>query len=39
MLWKQQVFGYFDMINLEGIFDPVEGRKYSLQVNEYVIGA
>jgi hypothetical protein len=39
MLWKPQVFGYFDMINLEGILDPIEGRKYSLQVNKYVIGA
>jgi hypothetical protein len=39
MLWKPQVFGYFDMINLEGILDPIEGRTYSLQVNKYVIGA
>jgi hypothetical protein len=42
MLWKPQVFGYFDMINLEGIFDPIEGRKQSLQVNKgakYLIGA
>jgi hypothetical protein len=39
MLWKPQVLGHFDKMNLEGILDPIEGRKYSLQVNKYVIGA
>jgi hypothetical protein len=39
MLWKPQVFSYFDVINLEGILDPDMGDMFSLQENMYVIGA
>jgi hypothetical protein len=39
MLWKPQVFSYFDMINLEGILESDSEDMYSLQENKYVIGA
>lgn len=39
MLWKPQVFSYFEMLNLSGVLDPANGHRYTLQENRYVIGA
>jgi hypothetical protein len=39
LLWKPQVLSYFDMVGLPGVLSPVDGRRYTLQENRFVIGA
>jgi hypothetical protein len=39
LLWKPQVLDYFEMIGLPEVLNPVDGHRYTMQENRFVIGA